>query len=64
MPSVLLWLPLILNLVAWILFFFFLRHFTGRQFLDHRKSQEEQVQHLQKQTSLLQRIAAALEKHG
>ncbi len=62
MLSVLLWLPLILNLIAWILFFFVWRQFTGHQFLDHRKNQEEQILHLQKQRSLLQRIAAALEK--
>ena len=62
MPSVLLWLPLILNVVAWILFFFFWRQCTGRQFQHHRKNQEERILHLQKQTSLLERISRVLEE--
>jgi hypothetical protein len=63
MSSILLWLPFILNLVAWMLFFLLWRQLSRRHFSHHRKNQEEQISHLQIQTSLLRRIAAALENH-
>lgn len=63
MPSILLWLPLILNLVAWMLFFLFLAHFNGKRILHDRQRHEEQMLHQKKQTFLLEQIAAALEKH-
>lgn len=62
MPDLMLWLPLILNVVAWVLFFWFMRNFTGSYFMHQRKTQEEQLRHLEKQTTLLQRIASMLEK--
>lgn len=63
MSSILLWLPLILNLLAWVLFFLFLQHFNDKRLLPDHKRHEEQMLHQDRQTSLLQRIAAASEKH-
>lgn len=42
MSSILLWLPLILNLLAWVLFFLFLQHFNDKRLLPEHKRHEEQ----------------------
>ena len=52
------WAPLIVTVTAWILFFFFLRNFTGRRIL---QNQAEHLKHLERHGALLERIVAALE---
>lgn len=53
------WAPLIVTLIAWVLFFIFLRNFGSARYLG---VQAEHSKHLAEHTALLKRIVTALEK--
>jgi uncharacterized membrane protein (DUF106 family) len=52
------WSPMIVTMVARVIFFLFMRDFRGERFL---QSQEEHTKQLKHHTALLERIAVALE---
>jgi hypothetical protein len=52
------WMPMIVTAIAWVIFFLFMNRFKGARFL---KQQEEHTRLLKHHSTLLERIALALE---
>jgi hypothetical protein len=53
------WLPMVVTIFAWVIFFLFMRRFKGERFL---KTQQEHTLLLKHHSTLLERIATAIEK--